>query len=109
MTSIRLYIITCLTTLLIGCQNGQELNKELALQELELKIELYKQRKMDDCKAEAIREAEVLVDSIIQASTFTPIKNQNYNPAIPTKPSFIPVDSSVFKSQNSVKPIRESF
>lgn len=109
MISNRLYIIIFVAILWTGCQNGQELNKELALQELELKIELYKQRKMEDCKAEAIREAEVIVDSIIQSSTFAPIKNQNYNPAIPTKPSFIPVDSSVFKSQNSVKPIKESF
>lgn len=104
-----LLYMTSLLLFLSSCTNGEALNKELALKELEIKIEQYRSRKMEDCRAEAIKSAEIIVDSIIRTSTFAPIKNQKYNPTIPVKPNYVPVDSSVFKSKNSVKPISQSF
>jgi hypothetical protein len=105
----RIWIGICLLLLIVvSCGDREKMIQELALQELDLKIKTHTHKKQSECGAQAIEEAEMIVDSIIRYSYFSPINKDNYNPTIPPKPAFIPVDSSVFKSENSVKPIKET-
>ena len=53
-------------------------------------------------------EAELHVDSLISAMFLSPIDDSLYSPPIPEKPAFIEVDTNVFNSESSVKPVIEN-
>ena len=85
-----------------------EKNRELALKELQIKIDLFTDKKMKECRQQAFIEAETHVDSLITELLINPLSDTLYQPDIPMKPEYIPVDNSVFKSQSSVKQVIEN-
>lgn len=94
---------------LIGsCTESQSQIREQALKELDIKIEILKKKKDQECRQQAFIEAELFVDSVIHSMLLSPIDDSLYAPPIPTKPKFIQVDSSVFNSQSSVKTVIEN-
>jgi len=70
-----------------------------------IKVEELRAKKLLECKSEALRLAEVIADSLVRALQIDPLSDPLYNPEIPDRPQYIPVDTSVFDSKHSVKPI----
>ena len=99
--------VSCLL-LLSSCTESQAEIREQAMRELDIKIEILKKKKDQECRELAFIEAELYVDSVISAMSLYPIDDSLYAPPIPAKPTFIQVDSSVFNSQSSVKPVIEN-
>ena len=99
-----LYIIMA-SMILVACEDENKTYISLAQKELNVKIEQHKKLLMEECRKKALEEAETLVDSIILTWELRPIDDSIYVPKVPEKPKFIPVDSMVFKSQSSVKPV----
>ncbi len=88
-----------------SCEDPDIANRALALEEMQLKIELHTSKRMEECRKEAWLEAESYVDSIINEIEIDLIGKSVYQPIVPKKPKFTPVDSAVFNSKSSVKQI----
>lgn len=92
--------------LLISCGGLTEAEIEVQAKErflrraAQLRIE-----KMQECKQEIARKAQISVDSMIRSLDINPLNETLYKPPIPERPAFVEVDSSVFISKHSVKPI----
>ncbi len=91
-----------------SCGPSKEELRQQAIAEMNIKIETLKTKKRQECEAQAFMEAEVFVDSIIEAMFLNPINDTLYSPPVPPKPKYVSVDSSVFNSQSSVKPVVEN-
>lgn len=91
-----------------SCIESKSEIREQALRELDIKIGILKKKKEQECREQAFIEAEIYVDSLIGTMLLSPIDDSLYKPPIPQKPEFIQVDSSVFNSQSSVKPVIEN-
>ena len=72
---------------------------------LDRRVEELKAEKIKECKQEIYRKAEIIVDSIIREMSINPLNETLYKPTIPERPEFVEVDSNVFISKHSVKPI----
>ncbi len=77
----------------------------IAKVEVQIKVDQHRKSRTNECRAEALLKAEEIVDSIILTWDLNPIDDTLYRPTIPDKPKYIPVDTSVFKSESSVKPV----
>lgn len=97
-----------LSSLLGSCTESKSQIRAQALQELDIKIEVLKKKKAQECREQAFMEAELHVDSLISAMFLSPIDDSLYSPPIPAKPAFIEVDTNVFNSESSVKPVIEN-
>lgn len=93
---------------MVSCGPSKDDLQQQAIAELNIKIETLKSKKKKECEAQAFLEAEIYVDSIIEAMFLNPINDSLYSPPVPPKPKYIQVDSSVFNSQSSVKPVVEN-
>ena len=93
---------------MVSCGPSSQDIRDQAHEELAIKIDLLKKKKKEECEAQAFIEAEMYVDSFIKDMLLNPIGDTLYKPPIPPKPDYISVDSSVFNSQSSVKPVIEN-
>lgn len=96
----------CFPAVFTSCDDKEALEVELANEQLKLKIELYENKKREECLKLAFQEAEAYVDSFFLQADLQPIRQMPYQPLIQKKPEFVPVDSSVFNSESYVKPIK---
>ena len=93
---------------LTGCGLSEDEFKRLATEEFERKAKLFRQDQKNLCLKTALEEAERQADSIISNIQFNPLRDTLYRPIVPPKPDYVPTDSAVLKSQQSVKPIIDS-
>jgi len=87
-----------------GGLSEEEINAQAKIR-YERRIEQLKAEKIKECKQEIDRKAEIIVDSLIQTMSINPLSEKLYKPPIPDRPKFVEVDSTVFNSKHSVKPI----
>lgn len=100
------YVFGCSMIITISsCGLSEEEINMKAEEVFKNRIEKIKKEKMAECRSEAARIAEEIVDSLIYAQQLNPLQENQYNPTIPKRPVFVPVDSAVFNSKESVKPI----
>ena len=97
----RLVIIQIACFTFSNCSGDKKKIKEEVLAELDLRIQELVDQKNLQCKEDAIAKAEEYVDSVILSLKLKPIKDSLYQPAIPDKPSFVPIDSAVFKEDST--------
>lgn len=100
----RLLLITILLCCW-ACNDPTVENRELAFKELEIKVDFHTNKRLEECRRDAWLDAEEYVDSIVNQLELYLIDNNVYQPTIPQKPNFVPVDSSVFNSKSSVKQV----
>jgi hypothetical protein len=91
----------------ISCNDDQVFIREEAKKEFELKVNAFIKEHEDQCKKEAIDQAETFVDSLIARMGIQPLAEEEYQPEIPGKPEYVPVDSSVFRAREKIRPITE--
>ncbi len=98
--------LLALLLLLVSCGGltEEEINAQ-AKERFERRVEELRKEKIKECKQEIARKAEIIVDSIMSALHINPLNETLYKPPIPERPEFVEVDSSVFISKHSVKPI----
>jgi len=94
-----------ISLLFIGCESSEEDIQVQVDTQYNIKVEELRAKKLLECKSEALRLAEVIADSLVRALQIDPLSDPLYNPEIPDRPQYIPVDTSVFDSKHSVKPI----
>ena len=95
-----------LTVVMIGsCKPSEEEIQAQVLAQYDIKVAALKTKKHAECQVEALRLAEIIADSIVYNFQINPLSDPLYQPIIPSRPDYIPVDSSVFDSKRSVKPI----
>jgi len=90
-----------------SCESDNDFIREEALKEFELKASAFKKERDLLCRGEALVEAESYVDSIIARMAIQPLAEDQYQPEIPEKPQYLPVDSSVYRPPEKIKPITE--
>ncbi len=66
----------------------------------------YESEQKESCRLSLLLLAEKSVDSIILTMQINPIRDSLYSPDVPTKPKFVPVDSTVFIDSVDVGPSR---
>lgn len=108
MSSLSTYHSFTLALLLLAISCGglteEEINTQAKIR-FDRRVEHLKAEKIKECKQEIDRKAEIIVDSLIQEMSLNPLQEDLYKPPIPDRPKFVEVDSSVFNSKHSVKPI----
>ena len=79
----------------------------LAKQEFERKVMDLRTERERVCYKNAFAEAEILSDSIVRTLQINPLGDSLYRPAVPSRPDFVPTDSTEVNSKRSVKPIND--
>lgn len=92
-------------TLSPGCTESQEEIDRQVMEVYEKRVAEFSSQRLEACRLDALRLAEELADSIILSLSLNPLRDSLYRPVIPARPDFIPVDTAVFDSKRSVKPI----
>ncbi|MFT4566312.1 MAG: hypothetical protein ACI9FN_001267 [Saprospiraceae bacterium] len=95
--TILLFLVSC------GGLSEEEIDTQ-AKARYEGRVEQLRIEKIKECKIEIDRKADIIADSLIRALHINPLETL-YKPPIPERPEFVEVDSSVFISKHSVKPI----
>ena len=104
----RLYYLVIICMLICSsCHDDESFIREEAKKEFELKVNAFIQQHEDQCRKEALDEAEIFVDSLIARMGIQPLAEEEYQPEIPGKPEYVPVDSSVFRAREKIRPITE--
>ncbi len=100
-----LFIIVCCAVTGISCGPSQEEINAQIIARYDMQVAQLKDKKSKECHLEALRIAEIIADSIVSGMQINPLDDDQYRPDIPLRPQYVPVDSSVFESKRSVKPI----
>lgn len=58
-----------------------------------------------ECRNNIIREAEIIVDSIMFEWNINPLGDDKYKPAIPNKPKFIETDTAILNQNRRILPL----
>ena len=91
--------------MLFGCGSSDEEMRKLAIEEFERKVKILKSEQRQLCFKSALIIAEQKADSIIFERRINPLRDSLYRPRIPEKPAFVPTDSAVVNSKQTVNPI----
>ena len=102
----RLLIPLCLISIIwIQCGPTDEEIENEARAIFHQKVQELRDKHTKECRKEAVRLAEIEVDSILAARAASPLNDSLYRPTVPGKPEFVPLDSAALNSKRSVKPI----
>ena len=96
----KMYVLGILF-LVIACTNNKEAMRSAIDEEFQRQLKNFEIMKNAQCRQAALTEAEHYVDSLILSLKIKPMRDSIYNPEIPLKPEYVPVDSVVFKKRNS--------
>ena len=88
-----------------GCDESKEEIQAKVQAHYQTRVAELNAKKRAECRTEALRIAEIIADSIVYSLQINPLSDSLYQPSIPERPKYVPVDSSVFDSKHSVKPI----
>jgi len=89
----------------MGCGIDQEEYDRLAKEEYLRKANELKKERLEICNKDADMRAEVIADSIIRQMAINPLKDEQYRPDVPPRPTYVPTDSAAINSKRSVKPL----
>ncbi len=104
-TAVYSFLLLLCTVVVPSCGLTEEEINTQAKKVFDQRVSQLIAKKQAECKQEAERIAETIVDSIIYELQINPLNDSGYSPPIPKRPEFVPVDSAVFNSKYSVKPI----
>ena len=80
----------------LACTQNDEVLRNAVLDEYRRLRGEFEVTLIEDCDAAILELAEMSVDSIILELNIDPLKDSLYNPSLPVKPEFIPIDSAIF-------------
>lgn len=103
--SIHLLSLIILVSSGISCGLSDEEKQAIINRVYEDNVAELTQERKEACREEALRQAEYIADSIVASYQINPLPDTLYQPHVPVKPEFVPIDSTVFDTTRIVRPI----
>lgn len=101
------YLVFLVMVIFMACGMSEEEMVTLAKTEYERQVKILEIEQSKLCFKSALAIAEDKADSIIYFLRINPLKEDLYRPDVPDKPDFVPTDSLLINSKQTVKPIIE--